>query len=158
MQLRCSRDLPTCKRCRNAAAICKYPQPPERKLLAPKRVRNSKARAQRESEGSVGSLLRHKSDVGRQCTTESRAEDYRASTPPLNAVLTRTTLPTREVAIFLIEIFFSHLYNATLLFHKASFLSDYHANKVPDFLTLSIYALASMYVSWSHNLPIGLCL
>ncbi|KAF8849285.1 hypothetical protein BDZ45DRAFT_238620 [Acephala macrosclerotiorum] len=170
-KLRCSRELPTCKRCRNSAAICEYPQPPpDRKLLSAKRVQNAKARAQRELGSSASSLQgrqklpdgetlglhqasptgimgRCESDVSHQFRRESKPGDYRASTPPLNAVLRRTTLPSSEVAIFLIEIFFSRLYNASLLFHKATFLSDYHANKVPDFVALSIYALASIYVS-----------
>ncbi|KAH7323447.1 hypothetical protein BKA65DRAFT_510823 [Rhexocercosporidium sp. MPI-PUGE-AT-0058] len=168
-KLRCSRDLPSCKRCRNIASICEYPQPPDRKFLASKRVQSAKARAQRESESSGwqkppdGEPLglhrptptsitgRREFDGNHQSKRELRPGDYRASTPPINAVLRRTTLPSPEVAIFLIDIFFSRLYNATLLFHKATFLSDYHANKVPDFVTLSIFALASIFLGASQN-------
>ncbi|KAH7378875.1 hypothetical protein BKA64DRAFT_240815 [Cadophora sp. MPI-SDFR-AT-0126] len=174
-KLRCSRDRPTCKRCRNIAAICEYPRPPDRKLLALKRVQNANAnanaktrRAQRESESlksspqtsdcprraspaPFGILGRRDSDVGHQFRRDPMSGDHRASPPPLNAVLKRTTLPSPEVAIFLFEIFFSRLYNASLLFHKATFLSDFHANKVPDFVALSIYALASTFLGASHN-------
>ncbi|KAL5315282.1 hypothetical protein ACEPPN_016149 [Leptodophora sp. 'Broadleaf-Isolate-01'] len=93
---------------------------------------------------------RRESDVGHRLKRELRPEDYRASTPPINAVLRRTTLPSPEVALFLIDIFFSRLYNASLLFHKATFLSDYHANKVPDFVALSIFALASIFLGASQ--------
>ncbi|PVH73068.1 hypothetical protein DL98DRAFT_608552 [Cadophora sp. DSE1049] len=173
-KLRCSRDIPTCKRCRNIAAICEYPQPPDRKLLASKRVQNAKARAQRESESLAssrqgwqkasdgetldlhrprhfGNMGRRESDVSHEVRRELRPGDYRASTPPINSVLKRTTLPSPEVAVFLIDVFFSRLYNASLLFHKATFLSEYHANKVPDFVTLSIFALASIFLGASPD-------
>ncbi len=73
-------------------------------------------------------------------------ENIRGGEPPLQASLHRTTLPSSEVAIILIEIYFMRLYNANLLFHKRTFLNEYALNRVPDFLALSVFALASMYV------------
>jgi Fungal specific transcription factor domain len=50
--------------------------------------------------------------------------------------------------MFLIEIYFSRVYNASLLFHKPRFLYDWATNTVPDFVSLSMFALASIYL---HN-------
>jgi hypothetical protein len=71
---------------------------------------------------------------------------YQDSDPPLQATLRGVVLPSPEVAVFLIEIYFSRMYNACLLFHKKTFLSDYAANRIPDFVALSIFAFASMCV------------
>lgn len=54
-------------------------------------------------------------------------------------------MPSSEVAMFLIEIYFARLYNAHLLFHKETFVADFVANRVPDFVALGIFASASMY-------------
>jgi hypothetical protein len=52
------------------------------------------------------------------------------------------------MAMFLIEIYFSRVYNALLLFHKPRFLYDWATNTVPDFVSLSMFALATIYL---HN-------
>jgi hypothetical protein len=51
------------------------------------------------------------------------------------------------MAILLIRIYFSRHWNAELMIHKPSFTSDYLDNKVSDFVSLSIFALASKYDS-----------
>jgi hypothetical protein len=51
------------------------------------------------------------------------------------------------MALLLIGIYFSRHWNAELMIHKPSFTSDYLDNKVPDFVSLSIFALASKYDS-----------
>ena len=58
-------------------------------------------------------------------------------------------MPSSEVAMFLIEIYFARLYNAHLLFHKETFMADFAANRIPDFVALAIFASASMYVPFS---------
>jgi hypothetical protein len=82
----------------------------------------------------------------RQSRRKSGAAHRRTPSPALQTTLLRTSLPSYEVAIFLIEIYFSRVYNANLLFHKRSFLSDLAVNRVPGFVALSVFALASMYV------------
>jgi hypothetical protein len=52
-----------------------------------------------------------------------------------------------EVPMFLIDIYFSLQYNASLVFHKQSFVSDYLEGKVPNFVSFSIFAVASKYDS-----------
>jgi hypothetical protein len=51
------------------------------------------------------------------------------------------------MALLLIEIYFCRHWNAELMIHKPSFTSDHLDNKVPDFVSLSIFALASKYCS-----------
>ena len=86
----------------------------------------------------------HENELGGQ----SALEGYQISTPPLQTALKKTIIPSPEVAIFLIKIYFSRLYNAHLLFHKETFLADFVANKVPDFVALAIFASASMYAHY----------
>lgn len=58
--------------------------------------------------------------------------------------LPRTSLPSPELTDFLFEVYFDHSFNATLIYHKATFLREYEENKVPDFAALSIFALATV--------------
>lgn len=78
--------------------------------------------------------------TGRSASTET------AATPPAPPVLRQVPFPSKEIALLLIEIYFSRLYNASLLFHKQTLLSDLDSRSIPDFIFLSIFALASMYV------------
>ena len=94
----------------------------------------------------IEGMVRSEASEGRQYRRKTVPDHCRTPSPPLQATLGRVTLPSSEVAIFLIEIYFSRVYNAHLIFHKKTFLSDYAANRVPDFVALSIFALASMYV------------
>lgn len=56
----------------------------------------------------------------------------------------KVNLPSRDTALFLFEVYFSRLYNATLLYHKQTLLLNYTNGKTPDFVSLAIFALASM--------------
>ncbi|CZR66494.1 uncharacterized protein PAC_16395 [Phialocephala subalpina] len=182
-KLGCSRDLPICKRCDRISAVCEYPPPPDRKALAALRSQNAGTRARRESESSGGlqgqqqfpidagtwSLQQVASSIGfghhaispmarpeahALCQRRlSGSEDYRVATPLVQGILQRTTLPSSEVAVFLFEIYFSRLYNASLLFHKKTFLSEYAAGSIPDFVALSIFALASIFLRQSSGQP-----
>jgi hypothetical protein len=49
-----------------------------------------------------------------------------------------------EVALFLIEIYFERHYQADLLFRKQSFIEDYLARRLPDFIPLAVFAFASL--------------
>ena len=51
----------------------------------------------------------------------------------------------QDVAVFLIERYLSHQWNASLLFYKPTLISDFLDNKVPDFVISSIFARASKY-------------
>jgi hypothetical protein len=93
---------------------------------------------------TTSSIALPEANASRQHRRQSGSEDYEVHSPPLQAILQRTTVPSSEVAVFLFEIYFSRIYTASLLFHKKKFLSEYTAGSVPDFVALSIFALASM--------------
>ena len=140
--------------------------------MAAQRLQNAKARARRETEGSslqeqrklsnhadvprgrealpaqYNALMRSDSIEESDHGGQSVHEDYQVSTPPLQTALKRTNMPSSEVAMFLIEIYFARMYNAHYLFHKETFISDFTANKVPDFISMAIFASASVYVSF----------
>jgi hypothetical protein len=65
-----------------------------------------------------------------------------------SAVLLQVSFPSKELALALIDTYFDHVYNATLLFHKQTLISDYLAGKLPDCVALSIFALAAKYVMY----------
>ncbi|KAG0647553.1 hypothetical protein D0Z07_6611 [Hyphodiscus hymeniophilus] len=73
-------------------------------------------------------------------------DEYQVTIPPLQTTLKNINMPSSEVAMFLIEIYFARLYNAHLLFHKETFLADFAANRVPDFVALGIFASASIFL------------
>jgi hypothetical protein len=139
--------------------------------LAAQRLQNAKVRARRESEASALQEQRLLSDhanhsarkekeasvvpqdvfkrsdsVGESDHGQSVPDDYQIELPPLQTALRTTNMPSPEVAMFLIEIYFARMYNAHLLFHKESFVSDFANGKVADFIALAIFASASVYV------------
>jgi hypothetical protein len=58
--------------------------------------------------------------------------------------LLQVAFPSKELATSLIEVFFSHMWNATLIFHKESLISDYFSGNIPNFVALSVFALGSV--------------
>ena len=47
---------------------------------------------------------------------------------------------------FLIDVYFTHMYNAWLIFHRPTLLADVEACVVPPHVLVSIYATATVYV------------
>jgi hypothetical protein len=92
---------------------------------------------------ATSAMVRPEAYAPHQHRRQSGSEDQLPNSP-LQPKLRKTTFPSSEVTAFLFEIYFSRLYNASLLFHKEKFLSDYAAGSVPDFVALSMFALGSM--------------
>lgn len=46
------------------------------------------------------------------------------------------------------EVYFSRMYNAHLLFHKSSLFQRYLEDDLPEYLLLSIFAHSALCVSW----------
>jgi hypothetical protein len=63
---------------------------------------------------------------------------------PFIPIPLRTKLPELEIGLLLIEVYFSRIWTATLLFDHRSFIKDYRASKVPEHVLLSIFALATL--------------
>ncbi|KAF4631962.1 hypothetical protein G7Y89_g6167 [Cudoniella acicularis] len=175
--LRCTRELPACKRCKDLSTVCDYPPPPDRKLLAAQRWQNAKARAhqnsgtpqglpaqqrlpiqERSMDGQTPSngLFIHKKKLSVHSATDTDEEPNRQSEPgnsriqkaitPIITSLQGISYPSTELAEMLIEIYFSHLMNSTLTFHKKTFLSDFAAKRTPEFVNLSVFALATVFL------------
>jgi len=53
-------------------------------------------------------------------------------------------LPPMIFGLSLLEVYFSHVYNASVLFPKAILLQDYIEGKVPEYLLRAIFALSTM--------------
>jgi hypothetical protein len=145
--------------------VCTYPAPPDRKLLAAQRAQNAKARSLRDSgnpeeareyaagkssavSGERSPLEHDPSQVMKTSTSDIRRSPVERSpiSTLLSTVLLQASFPSKELALALIDAYFDYLYNATLLFHKKTLISDYLAGKVPDCVALSIFALAATYV------------
>lgn len=146
--------------------MCTYPAPPDRKLLAAQRAQNAKSRSLRDS-GNPSEL--HEYPAGKSSTipderspvelvgpsqvmktstseTGRRSSAEKSPFPTLpSAVLLQVSFPSKELALELIDTYFDHVYNATLLFHRQTLISDYLAGKVPGCVALSIFALAAKY-------------
>jgi hypothetical protein len=59
---------------------------------------------------------------------------------------------SREVALFLIEIYFERHYQADLLFRKRDFIQSYKSGLICDHVSRAIFAFASLYVSLTVRL------
>lgn len=79
--------------------------------------------------------------------TPAQAE-MRASTRQINPSQDTfgTVQVSKEVALFLFEIYFERHYQADLLFRKKQFIDDYTAGKIYNYVVLATFAFASLYV------------
>jgi hypothetical protein len=128
-KLRCDRELPSCIRCRKQRAACIYPSPPDRKRIAQNRRKTSRSRA------SLSNGAEH----------VHRSESSTAANP--NSDETEAAeLPSTEVGLSLLEIYFKRVYNATLLFHKSIAVQLYMQNDIPDYLLRAIFAQAAIFL------------
>lgn len=115
-QLRCSGVRPVCPRCQRANRPCIYD--PTSTVYLPA---DSSLRASHEPLPPV-------SDVSIISTTCHALPTY--------------GIPVK-LMYELVSIYFSHVYNATLLLHRSTFLQQLAANEVRPHIILSICAFAS---------------
>ena len=55
-------------------------------------------------------------------------------------------LPSRAIGLSLLEVYFTRIYNASLLFYKPLLFQNYLDGKLPDVLLKTIFALSTLYV------------
>lgn len=55
-------------------------------------------------------------------------------------------LPSRAIGLSLLEVYFTRIYNASLLFYKPFLFQSYLDGKLPDILLKAIFALSTLYV------------
>ncbi|KAF7596914.1 hypothetical protein BBP40_011959 [Aspergillus hancockii] len=57
------------------------------------------------------------------------------------------TLPPRALGLSLLEIYYTRIYNASLLFYKPLLFQQYLDGKLPGFLLKALFALATLFLS-----------
>ncbi|KAI5868236.1 hypothetical protein GGS23DRAFT_544613 [Durotheca rogersii] len=156
-KLRCDRELPSCVRCRKQKATCKYPPPPDRKRIA---QRTSQARA--SALASISKSGEHALRLDPPTTAKSRKRQRirgdstkenshcdsvpNPSPGPNSEEGEDDELPSTEVGLLLMEVYFKRVYNATLLFHKAIAFRLYRQNSLPGYLLRAIFAHAAVFL------------
>jgi hypothetical protein len=144
-KLRCDRELPVCERCRKQKAACMYPSPPDRKRIA-QRTNRAKAQQPTREEEAPRSASFSSTPVNpakRQRVAEKQT--LLKDSPPLNETGS-AELPSTEVGLLLLEVYFKRIYNATLLFHKTIAFQLYMQNGIPDYLLRAIFAHAAVFL------------
>ncbi|KAH8201682.1 hypothetical protein TruAng_004120 [Truncatella angustata] len=158
-KLRCDRDVPSCMRCRKQRAVCKYPSPPNRRRIAQK---TSEAKAAAAVAASQVNVVEHVqqpevsialSSRKKQRIVENDGKDEirreHIPDPNLNHTSEDTAtaeLPSTEVGLLLLEIYFKRVYNATLLFHKTVAFQLYRQDGIPGYLLRAIFAHAATFL------------
>jgi hypothetical protein len=159
-KLRCGRELPSCERCCKQKAACTYPSPPDRKRIAQKtnRARASQPlavdkRADRPTSLSSPSAL----SSGAAHPTKRRRLVERTPCKEQSVAgfdqSESAALPSTEVGLLLLEVYFKRIYNATLLFHKHIVFQVYMQNGIPDYLLRAIFAHAAIFLKEVEDLP-----
>ncbi|KAF2685877.1 hypothetical protein K458DRAFT_442200 [Lentithecium fluviatile CBS 122367] len=144
-KLRCDRDLPSCLRCRKQRAACTYPSPPDRKRIA---QRTSRAKASQPNTGERAHRLELSSTAAKPAKRQRISQDALSEERPVHSLEEPETaeLPSTEVGLLLLEVYFKRIYNATLLFHKTIAFQLYMQNRIPDYLVRAIFAHAAIFL------------
>ncbi|KAL9087904.1 MAG: hypothetical protein Q9165_006466 [Trypethelium subeluteriae] len=66
--------------------------------------------------------------------------------PSMFAETEEAELPSTEVGLLLLEVFFKRIYNATLLLHKSVAFQLYTTNSIPAYLIRAIFAHAAIFL------------
>lgn len=142
IQLRCTREQPTCQRCERLGAACSYPAPPDRKRLAERRTYTpswplpNPPSAHSNISNAVSPIAPGSSTATGSAVSPSCA----AGTAPQNDDVQLPAVAQR----LLIDVFFDYGPEASLVFHKQTFLQDWVENNVPAHNLRAVYALATM--------------
>ncbi|KAI9703034.1 MAG: hypothetical protein M1820_006025 [Bogoriella megaspora] len=140
-KLKCNRELP-CSRCQKQNALCRYPNPPDRKRIA---QRTSRKKALRPDTAEhvhrlESSPTETRIKEGPHVATDQ--DDHDGSIVDAG----EADLPSTEVGLLLLEIYFKRLYNATLLFHRNIAFQLYMEDKIPQYLLRAIFAHAAVFL------------
>ncbi|CEJ91926.1 hypothetical protein VHEMI07609 [[Torrubiella] hemipterigena] len=162
-KLKCSRERPSCARCNRARQACHYAAPPDRRRIA---ARHAGRRRNREGQNPEHqptnecsnlptnfkdvSILQNDS-IGKRYTNTSNSSIFGPMDGNGIAMHSKHALVSREVAMLLIEIYFQRHYQAALLLDKQRFLTDYSASSDPSFLSLAVFAFASLFLDMSDQ-------
>lgn len=164
-KLKCNREILSCSRCLNQKVACRYPLPPDQRRAAQK-TSQAKAAALELSSTSIkhlsidssGSFVPSKSGKRPRFgdSIKRSGRDYVPdASSTYNFVETNLgELPSTEVGLLLLEVYFKRVYNATLLFHKTVTFVKYRSNSLPGYLLRAIFAHAATFleeVDWPYS-------
>lgn len=63
---------------------------------------------------------------------------------PCLSTIGDASLPSRAIGFMLLEVYFERVYNAHMLFDKATFFRSYMNDEVPRYLLQAVLALATL--------------
>ncbi|KAL9069590.1 MAG: hypothetical protein Q9157_006102 [Trypethelium eluteriae] len=142
-KLKCDRELPSCARCCRQKAICRYPSPPDRKRIAQK---PSRSRASRSKGAEHVHRPGSPTAAGRPEKRQRIGNDNPACLDGTSTETEEAELPSTEVGLLLLEVYFKRLYNATLMLHKSVAFELYITNQIPAHLLRAIFAHAAVFL------------
>ncbi|OAA66929.1 Transcription factor [Niveomyces insectorum RCEF 264] len=150
-KLKCSRQRPTCDRCSRLGSECAFPAPPDRKLLAAHRASPKRRRLDDRATATASAALAFNADPAARSSTAvdpdppsfvpSRAAHAGGQT--CDAIV--GALPRSLQRIF-VEVYFSHMYNASLTFHQPTFLEAFETGAVASHVLVAIFATATIFL------------
>jgi hypothetical protein len=152
-KLRCDRELPSCERCRRQKATCTYPTPPDRKRIAQRTNRAKALQPVAVEEEAVRSSLISSRSRSSPVAVQSTKRPRLIEETPCKARSSRefdqthgAELPSTEIGLLLLEVYFKRIYNATLLFHKSIAFQMYMQDGIPGYLLRAIFAHAAIFL------------
>ena len=143
IQVRCSSDRPACKRCTRLRHDCVYPSEgfQTRAVSQSNRASHELGSVPAASRASVPQRLDGHEYLSPEATAPLIWSSPRLQQPSENTVL---GIPDSLVTT-LVDVYYSHVYNASLLVHRPTFLQALKAGNANPAVVLSICAFASMY-------------
>jgi hypothetical protein len=147
-KLRCDRELLLCERCVKQKASCVYPSLPDRRRIA-QRTNRAKASPPPVSAGEayrLESISLSFASVQPPANKPRLVEKTRDRESPLHDCnwSDAADLPSTEVGLLLLEVYFKRVYIANMLFHMAIAFQLYMQDGIPDCLLRAIFAHAAV--------------
>jgi hypothetical protein len=153
LQIRCSGGQPSCSHCTRLSKTCIYatstPAVRSTQFVMDSRS-SSKGSVTAPDVSKARNLYLHAS-AGRMSSHTGKSP---SASPPAMLALPKDTLYlgiSESLMYTLVEIYFEHSYNASLLLHKARFMDALARRAVEAHLILAICAFAAKYATFGHR-------
>ena len=142
--MRCSGEKPVCKRCTRLKRTCTYPSDVSSELPLPSTENPPR------SSASLATHHHHRHQAG---SSGSKIPPLQAQKPshgdsvPISPTQEHYLGVPAALLSNLIDVFFSHIYNASLLLHKPLLLESIASKSARPHVVLSVCAFAGVYYS-----------
>ena len=135
-KIRCSHEQPECAKCTRLGQLCLYPEPPDRRLIAARRVR-ARSRPTHEQSGSRDTAFNQpeKLDVGVAAVSPGSLG--------MHGMYDSLSELSNEAQKLLQDTYFMCAFNSSLTFHRKSLEQAFREGVVPNYTLLAMYALAA---------------